>query len=145
MHDTPMTLDAFASCLDRHGASVDTWPHHAAAPARALLEASRPARDLLAESRNMESLLASAMPAAGSTTDALRSRILAEVARQTAGERRWLGSHRILRPMTLAAALIPLFLGYAIGVSYQGGVTDQLASDVSLFAFTDYETYSDAN
>ena len=44
------------------------------------------------------------------------------------------------------AALIPLCLGYAIGVGYQpGGVNDDLVSDVSLLAFAEYEAYSDAN
>ncbi len=156
MHETSMTLDEFESHLDRHGASVDAWPTHAAKQGRALLDSSGRAHDLLAEARTLETLLEGAMPAVALTTGTLRGRILAEVARQNRPmlkrgqrwwwlERGWMNGRRMLRPIAFAAALIPLFLGYAIGIGYQSGVTDELASDVSLFAFTDYETYSDAN
>jgi hypothetical protein len=149
MHDKPMTLDDFEAGLDRHGADLERWPADAAAQGRRLLAASSDARALMTEARDMAALLGEALPAATLTSAALRSRILAEVTHDGTRSRAfaWLtGGSRILRPVAIAAALIPLFLGYAIGVGYQpGGVSEDLASDVSLLAFADYETYTDAN
>jgi hypothetical protein len=144
-----MTLEEFESCLDCHGADLDRWPADLAARARLTLAASNDARELLGEARAMARLLDDALPAGTLTTGALRSRILAEVA--AGGARpwslRWLtGGSRLLRPVAVAALFIPLFVGYAIGAGSQsGGVNEDLASDVSLLAFADYETYTDAN
>ena len=149
MHDTTMTLEEFESYLDRHGAALDRWPAELAAQARQKLATSREARELLDEARAIAQLLDDALPAGTLTTGALRSRILAEV---TAGTARpsslgWLtGGSWLRRPVAVAALLIPLFLGYAIGAGSQsGGVNEDFASDVSLLAFADYEAYSDAN
>jgi hypothetical protein len=149
MHDKPMTLDEFESLLDRYGADLDRWPPEHALHARLLIATSGDARVLLAEASTIAMLLDEALPAATLSTGAVRSRILAAVADEAAKPRMfaWLRSgSRLLRPVAVAVALIPLFLGYAIGIGYQpGGVNDDLVSDVSLFAFADYEAYSDAD
>ena len=149
MHDTTMTLEEFESRLDRHGADPDRWPADFAMQARSMLATSHDARKLLDEARTIAQLLDDALPAGTLTTGALRSRILAEV---TAGTARpwslgWLtGGSRLLRPVAVVALLIPLFVGYAIGAGSQSsGVNEDLASDVSLLACADYETYTDAN
>lgn len=149
MHDTTMTLEEFESYLDRHGAAVDRWPADLAAQARRTLATSHGARELLDEARAIAQLLDDALPAGTLTTGALRSRILAEVS--TGNPRAWslgwlTGGSRLRRPVAVAALLIPLFIGYAIGAGSQSvGVNEDLASDVSLLAFADYETYTDAN
>ncbi len=149
MSDNPMTLDEFESLLDRYGADLDQWPVEFASRARPLIDDSHAAQSLYAESRALETLLDDALPAATLSTGAVRSRILAALTEQTAKPRMfaWLNfGPRLLRPVAIAAAIIPLVLGYAIGVGYQpGGVNEDLVSDVSLLAFADYEAYSDAN
>lgn len=149
MHDEPMTLDEFESSLDRYGSEPDNWPPQVAARAARLIAGSSAARSLLAEARALAELLDDALPAASLSTGAVRSRILAAIGEETAdpGVFDWLRfGPRLLRPAAIAIAVIPLALGYAIGVGYQpGGVSDDLVSDVSLLAFADYEAYSDAD
>jgi hypothetical protein len=149
MPDNAMTLAEFEAHLDRYGAELDRWPVEPASQAKRLVAESSAARSLFAESRALDTLLEDALPAATLSTGAVRSRILAALAEQGAkpGVFAWLTSgSRLLRPVAIAAAIIPLILGYAIGVGYQpGGVSEELVSDVSLFAFVDYEVYSDAD
>lgn len=149
MHNNSITLEEFELLLDRHGADLSRWPAHSAAAAEHLIAYSSAARSLLAESNALDELLDDALPAATLSTGAVRSRILAAIAEETATPRffEWLKlGPRMLRPVAIAAAIIPLALGYAMGVDYgSGGVIDDLASDVSLLAFADYEAYSDAN
>ena len=149
MHDEPMNLDEFESNLDGYGADPDQWPAPLAARAKRLIADSSAARSLLAEARALADLLDEALPATSLSTGAVRSRILAAIAEETAkpGVFAWMRlGPRVLRPAAIAIAIIPLALGYAIGVGYQpGGVNDDLVSDVSLLAFADYEAYSDAD
>jgi len=148
MHDKPMTLDEFESNLDRYGADLARWPPEFTARARSLIADSSVARSLLVECRALAALLDDALPAASLSTGAVRSRILAAIEDETAKPTfAWLRfGPRLLRPVAIAMAIIPLALGYAIGVGYQpGGVNDDLVSDVSLLAFADYEAYSDAD
>ena len=145
MRDTPMTLDVFEACLDRHGAFLERWPTAAAAQAERLLATSEEARAQLVEARAIAALLNDALPAVTLTTGAVRSRVLADVERDRARPRalQWFAQGpRILRPIAVAALLIPLCLGYAIGS--RDAPTDDLVSDVSLLAFAEYET-PDAN
>jgi hypothetical protein len=149
MHDTLMTLEEFETQLDRHGADPARWPASATDRAQRLLAQSDAARALLAEARDISALLDDALPAATLTTNAVRTRILGLV--QSEAERagvfaRLLNGLRWRRPIAIAAASIPLLVGYAIGIGYQpGGFNEDLASDVSLLAFADYENYIDAN
>jgi hypothetical protein len=149
MHDNPMTLDDFEAHLDRYGADFDRWPADGASRANRLIATSAAARSMLGESSALETLLDDALPAATLSTSAVRSRILAAVAddARKPGLFAWLThGQRLLRPLAIAAALIPLVLGFAIGIGYEpGAINDDLVSDVSLLAFADYETYSDAN
>jgi hypothetical protein len=149
MHDNPLTLDEFESLLECYGADLDRWPPQQASRARRLTAASGDARMLLTEAGTIATLLDEALPAVTSSTGAVRSRILDAVAEDAAKPRlfAWFRfGPRLLRPVAVAAALIPLFLGYAIGIGYQpGGVNEDLVSDVSLLAFADYEAYPDAD
>lgn len=149
MHDKPMTIAEFELLLDRCGADLARWPAESAAAAKRLIAESSAARTLLAESSALDELLDDALPAATLSTGAVRNRILAAVAEDAATPSMfgWLRfGPRLLRPVAVAAAIIPLALGYAMGVDYgSGGVNEDLVSDVSLLAFADYEAYSDAN
>ncbi len=149
MHDNPMTLDDFEAHLDRYGADLGRWPAVRASQANRLIATSDAARSMLDESSALETLLDDALSAAILSTGAMRSRILAAVADDATNPRlfAWFThGQRLLRSIAFAAALIPLFLGYAIGIGYElGGVNEDLVSDVSLLAFADYEAYSDAN
>jgi len=149
MPDKSMTLKDFETLLDRYGAAIDRWPTDSAAQANQLLATSRDAHRLLARSSALDKLLDESLPDATLTTAAVRTRILANITRDAAEPRpfAWfLGGPRILRPIAVAVVLIPLGLGYAIGIGYQpNGVNEDLVADVSLLAFTEYEGMSDAN
>jgi hypothetical protein len=142
-----MTLDEFERHLDIHGASLQRWPAAAAARGRELLEVSTRAQAAHAQAENLAAELDLAMPAHSLTTAALRARILDEVSRSAATRwtlRRFIGGDGWVRPMVMA--LIPLCLGFAIGVGYPepSSVSEDLVSDVSLFSFAAYEDYPDA-
>jgi hypothetical protein len=141
MHEPIMTLDEFETHLDIHGAGLQRWPAPAAARGTQLLETSTPARALHAQALALATELDHALPANPLTTGALRARILDEVARNRRG---WFTAAGWLRPMVFA--LIPLCLGFAIGVGYpeHGAVNDALITDASLFAFAAYEEETDA-
>ena len=149
MPDKIMTLNDFETLLDRYGAVLDRWPTATAAQANELLAASSDANRLLARSSALDELLDESLPAATLTTAAVRERILADITREAAapGPFAWLlRGPRILRPIAVAVALIPLLVGYAIGIGYPpNGVNEDLVADVSLLAFSEYEGMSDAN
>jgi hypothetical protein len=148
MHDTPMTLDEFEMQLDRHGADVDAWPANEAAAARRLLATSSEATYVLADARAIAALLYDAFPATTPTTRAVRERIIADVENDAMRPRgfAWLAHlPRVVRPIAAAAALIPLSVGFVIGVGFQPGVNDDLVSDVSLLAFVAYEEVSNGD
>jgi hypothetical protein len=142
-----MTLEEFEKLLDTHGASLQGWPAAAATRGDELLAVSARAREVHAQAERLEHALDVAITAESLTTGALRARILDEVTRTTAA--RW-GLHRLIRgpgwvrPMVMA--LIPLCVGFAIGVGYpeSNGVSDDLVTDVSLFSFAAYEDDPDA-
>lgn len=149
MPEKSMNLADFDTLLDRYGAAMDRWPTDMAAQANQLLATSSDARRLLAHASALDELLDDTLPAATLTTAAVRARILAEITGDAAEPRpfAWLlRGPRILRPIAVAAVLIPLGLGYAIGIGYQpNGVNEDLVADVSLLAFTEYEGIPDAN
>jgi hypothetical protein len=148
MHDKPLTADDFDAHLDRLGPNVDRWPSDLALDARRLLAQSRDARSRLKAASALDVLLDDALPAATLSTGAVRSRILDAVARDAAKPVWWrwfVRGNGVRKPIAIVAALIPLGLGFAIGIYEPSGVGDDMASDVSLLAFADYEGYSDAN
>ena len=147
MSNPAMTLDEFDAHLDSHGAELQRWPDEAAARGAKLLETSAAARALHAQAIALAAELDLVSPAIPLTTGALRLRILDAVTRNASARPgfNWLiGGAGWLRPMALA--LIPLCLGFAIGVGYpeHGSVNDDLITEVSLFAFAAYEEYPDA-
>jgi hypothetical protein len=148
MYDQPMTADDFEAHLDRLGPNVDRWPSDLALDARRLLAQSADARAHLKAASALDVLLDDALPAATLSIGAVRSRILEAVARDAARPRWWswfVQGSGVRRPIAIVAALIPLCLGFAIGIYEPSSVGDDMASDVSLLAFADYEGYSDAN
>ncbi|HTO57442.1 MAG TPA: hypothetical protein VMJ74_06585 [Pseudomonadales bacterium] len=147
MHDQLMTNAEFEAHLDRLGATIDRWPSELALDARRLLAQSADARARLKEASALDVLLDEALPAASLSTGAVRSRILDAVARDAAGPSwwAWLVGTGMRRPIAIVVALIPLCLGFAFGIYEPTTVSDDLASDVSLLAFADYEGIPDAN
>ena len=145
MHNARMTVEEFEKYLDVHGAALQRWPADAAARGRELLAGSARAQAALAQAEKLAAELDRAMPAGSLTTGALRARILAEVTADSGSWlRRFVSGAGWVRPMVMA--LIPLCLGFAIGVGYpeSSGISDELVNDVSLFSFAAYEDYPDA-
>ena len=148
MHDPTMTADDFDAHLDRLGTNIDRWPADLAHDARRLLAQSADARSRLKSASALDVLLDDAMQAATLSTGAVRSRILDAVARDAERPRWWrwfIRGNSVRRPIAIVAALIPLCLGFAIGVYEPSSVGDEITSDVSFLAFADYEGYADAN
>jgi hypothetical protein len=143
-----MTAEDFDAQLDRLGPNIDRWPGDLAQDARRLLAQSADARARLKTASALDVLLDDALPAATLSTGAVRSRVLEAVARDAARPRWWSWFVRgtgVRKPIAIVAALIPLCLGFAIGIYEPSSVGDDMASDVSLLAFADYEGYTDAN
>jgi hypothetical protein len=148
MYDKPMTAEEFDELLDGRGPNIDRWPSELALDARRLLANSAQARARLKEASALDALLDDAMSAAPLSTAAVRGRVLEAVARHATLPSWWgwfVGGTGIRRPLAIVAALIPLCLGFAFGIYEPTAANEDLASDVSLLAFTDYEVYSDAN
>lgn len=140
MNTTEMTLDAFAAMLDRHGAQAARWPEPQAAERLLLRDAT--ARRLLAEARGLEELLRESLPAPNPTTARMRAEIRGRLS--TGPWQRltdWFDRGPLLRP--LMAALLPLSLGFVLGLGFPEPATeDDLIAAVSLLAF-DQGTYLD--
>ncbi len=144
----PMDLTDFSDHLDRLGADLRQWPDAAQQAARILLgessEFSEPGRleqqaaaELLDRARRFERLF-DTLPSAPATAE-LRGRILGELPIdrwRTLSE--WFHA-ALWRPV--AAAAMPLILGFAIGFFQQppnGQIDEQnLADELSSLAFTD--------
>ena len=152
----PMALDRFSEHLDRLGADLDQWPDSARQAAERLLDDSSAPEQLLQANQLLEHArqltdLFEALPATPASPE-LRRRILT-------GRRSdfwsaigdWLRA-ALWRP--LAAAAMPLVLGFAIGLFQQPvsvwldaeGDEQNLADELSLMAFTDrFEGLPDEN
>jgi hypothetical protein len=133
----------FERALDIYGADLARWPAATAAQARALLDTSPAAAALHRQARALAVELDAAFDAASLTSGAVRARVLAAIA---APPRNRLAEFAAqwLRPVVFG--LIPLCLGFALGVGYppQSDVSNEQVSDVSLFAFDAYQDYADA-
>jgi hypothetical protein len=138
-----MTPTEFEHALDVYGADLSRWPDGVAAHARALLERSAVAAALHAQAQSLSSALDAAFVDAPAATTAVRARILAAIDTPARNPFAALAA-TWLRPLIFA--LVPLTLGFAIGVGYprQSEVSSDLVSAVSLFAFDAYEEYPDA-
>lgn len=138
-----MTPTEFEHALDVHGADLSRWPDGIAPDARALLERSVAARALHAQARALTAALDAAFEDASHRTTAVRTRVLAAIDTPTRNPFARLAA-AWLRPLVFA--LVPLTLGFVLGVGYprQSDVSSDLVSAVSLFAFDAYEEYPDA-
>jgi hypothetical protein len=138
-----MTPTEFEHALDVYGADLSRWPDGIAAHARTLLERSAAAAALHAQARALSGTLDAAFGELPAATTAVRARVLAAIDTPTRNPFAALAA-AWLRPLVFA--LVPLTLGFAIGVGYprQSEVSSDLVSAVSLFAFDAYEEYPDA-
>lgn len=138
-----MTPTEFEHALDVYGADLSRWPDGIATHAHALLERSAAAAALHAQARALSGALDAAFGELPAATTAVRARVLAAIDTPTSNPLARLAA-AWLRPLVFA--LVPLTLGFAIGVGYprQSEVSSDLVSAVSLFAFDAYEEYPDA-
>ena len=140
MNATEMTLDAFAEMLDKHGAEASRWPEPQAAERLLMRDAA--ARHLLDEARGLEELLGASLPAPSPAKAQMRAEIrsrLSTGAWQQLTD--WFDRGPLLRP--LMAALLPLGLGFALGLGFPDpAAEDDLIAAVSLLAI-DQGTYLD--
>lgn len=127
-----MDDDTFEQSLDRFGPDLERWPDPQANAARTLLQCSASARKLLAEARALDAVLDDLLPFVEAPLG-LRSRVLANLpTRETWFE--WL-TITVWRPAALA--LVPLVLGFGIGLNVALGATvaDSAEDDVLLALF----------
>jgi hypothetical protein len=138
-----MNPTEFEQALDVYGADLARWPEGTAERARALLGVSPLAIALHRQAYALAAELDAAFDLAPLSTGAVRSRVLASIDAPPRGWLTMFAAHW-LRPLVFA--LIPLGLGFALGIGYprQSDVSDELVSAVSLFAFDAYQEYADA-
>lgn len=123
----------FEHLLDRHGPDFDRWPADLSAKARDLVDRSSHARDLLREARELESALDDALPAIAAPLG-LQTRLLANLPEREAWFE-WL-TVKAWRPAALA--LVPLVVGFGIGLNVaQGATAMEDADDDILLALFD--------
>ena len=111
--DPNMDLVTFEDALDRYGVELHRWPGALAAEARSLVESSARARDLLAEAAALHSVLDEVLPVVAAPLG-LKTRVFANLPEREA----WIEwfTIRIWRPVGLA--LVPLVVGFGVGVNY---------------------------
>jgi hypothetical protein len=144
----PMGLDSFSDHLDRLGANLDQWPDSAQQAAQSLLRDSSIPREkrqeasrLLEQAQQLEQMFAG-LPTSPASPE-LRRRILTTGKTdfwRTVSE--WFRA-ALWRP--IAAAAMPLVLGFAIGLFQQPidiwldaeDGEQGLANELSMMAFTD--------
>jgi hypothetical protein len=158
MSTETMTLEEFTDLLDRFGADVARWPRDQQPGAHELMQASSEARRLHAQAVRLEQCLDAALPALeelslGPLKHRIMERIRNPLAEDSAIVRFWtwllagprLAHVLLVRPAVLA--MIPLILGFALGISFPepDGVDGELATELTLLALTDrYEGFADA-
>ena len=127
-----MDDDTFEHFLDRHGSDPERWPDYLAAGARDLLEHSARARATLLEARELESALDDLLEAVA-TPLGLRSRVLAHLPEREA----WLEWLTVKAWRPVALALVPLAIGFGVGLNVAQGAAMQSAveDDVLLALF----------
>jgi len=133
-----VTATEFEEYLDRYGADIGTWPAALAEPAQMLIERSAVASALHDEAQRTQAMLRDAF------TDiepiGLKTRILANL--EAAPGRSWLDwlTGALWRPAALA--LVPLVLGFALGVNYAPHDND-FEDAVTLLVFADLASFDD--
>jgi hypothetical protein len=141
-------IERFVELLDRHGSDRARWPEADARFADALLETSVDARRALARAERLEAWLDDALRTPEPDVRALRARILAALPLRDPVTRffAWLARGPLLwRPV--AMALVPLVLGFTIGISASepAGNDAELVMELQLFAFQDAEASAEAS
>ncbi len=146
-----MNIERVKAIIEAYGGDPLRWPQAERDEALAMLEQSDALESLLEDARRLDAVLDEIIPA-DAPTRALRSRIL-RIAKQTSGHTLiegfldWLldgaPRDRVLRPAM--ASLLPLLLGFALGVAApENGVDEvlaqnELADEVARLAFIDTE------
>ena len=164
-----MNMEQFEDCLDKHGSDIGRWPEDLAVAAEQLLGGSELARTAHGEARGLDRLLRDALQTY--EPEGLKQRILAKVAAdadaadaadakslrpselesgaprgdEKSREHSWVDwlTAAIWRPVALA--VIPLALGFAVGLNFPEVDGADLEDAVVLMAFTDtiIESYED--
>ncbi len=118
-----MELVDFENALDRHGAELDRWPAPLVHQARELLEASAPARRLLEEARQLEAVLDEIL-ADVPTPTGLKTRVIANLPSVEPWLQWW--TAKAWRPVALA--LVPLAVGFGVGMNVAGSLDEDTAA-----------------
>ena len=118
-----MDLADFENALDRHGAELDRWPAPLAPQARELLEASAPARRLLEEARRLEAVLDEILADVPAPLG-LKTRVLANLPSAEPWLQWW--TAKPWRPAALA--LVPLVVGFGVGMNVAGSLDEDTAA-----------------
>ncbi|MDE0419968.1 MAG: hypothetical protein OXK76_03640 [Gammaproteobacteria bacterium] len=129
-----MDEKTFEDALDRFGPHLDRWPANLATAARSLVDDSAGARRLLGEARELDAALDEVLPSVAAPLG-LRTRILANLPEREAWFE-WL-TIRVWR--TAALALVPLVVGFGIGLNVAQGaaVAEEAAEHDVLLALFD--------
>ena len=125
-----MDDDTFEQSLDHFGPDLERWPDPQANAARTLLQRSASARELLAEARALDAVLDDLLPFVEAPLG-LRSRVLANLPSRGA----WLEWLTTTAWRPAALALVPLLVGFGLGLNVAQGDTATDDEDVLLALF----------
>ena len=131
-----MNSKDFEHHLDIYGSRWERWPEHLRLDAQRFLKDNEEAKSLYAQVIELDEILPLTQPS--DAPSYLRTRILANVARTAIHSGNWLDLFltQLWRPA--AVALVPLFLGFAVGFFDQESV-DELEEEIVALSFTDFE------
>ena len=131
-----MNSKDFEHHLDIYGSRWERWPEHLRVDAQAFLRDNEEAKRLFAQVVELDEILQ--LTRTSNAPSYLRTRILANLANSTIKSSSWLDQFltHIWRPA--AVALVPLFLGFAVGFFDQESV-DELEEEIVALSFTDFE------
>ena len=115
-----MTEQDFFTSLDRYGADMTQWPN--AAAAEGFMQAHPSAAAALADLRSLEMFMAQD----SAPNDAQSGRVLRKVNAQLDAEAANTGSAQLLNWSQVAAAMVPLVMSFAIGLSLGSANSPQL-------------------
>lgn len=131
-----MNSKDFEHHLDIYGSRWERWPEQLREDARAFLRDNEEANRLFSQAVELDEILL--LTRTSNVPTYLRTRILADLANSTIKSSSWLDQFltHIWRPA--AVALVPLFLGFAVGFFDQESV-DELEEEIVALSFTDFE------
>ena len=123
-----MNEQEFADLLDRFGSDTSIWPTEAAALAEDLLQRSAAAREALTAARTLDAALSKLERPAAPAQISLR--ILNRIARQDPWDR-WMGWFAAALWRPALAAVVPLVIGFAIGIQSAPATDALLIAELS--------------